>query len=167
MMFLPAVEKVCLCSCGIELFLLMAATGLRISEICGLSVRDVGEADEKEWKALHVTGKGQKEREVYVSAEVWVLDTLTRSHCVDGLGAVYGHKQRCSLTKPVLTPRKIRQHLIFRLRDLCFKNKVAEHKLSIRLQSLVVDLNNETGGIIAATIFEPRTGCWCANAGDS
>ncbi len=62
------------------MFLLMAATGLRISEICGLSVGDVREADEKDWKALHVTGKGQKEREVHVSPDVWavVLSYLSR-----------------------------------------------------------------------------------------
>jgi len=62
------------------MFLLMAATGLRISEICGLSVGDVHEADEKDWKALRVFGKGQKEREVHVSADVWavVLNYLSR-----------------------------------------------------------------------------------------
>src|SRR5208283_337515 len=53
------------------MFLLMAATGVRISEICGLSVKDVQDADEKQWKALRVTGKGQKEREVHVNPDVW------------------------------------------------------------------------------------------------
>ena len=62
------------------MFLLMAATGLRISEICGLSVNDVGEADEKDWKALKVTGKGEKQREVHVSPDVWavVMEYLSR-----------------------------------------------------------------------------------------
>lgn len=55
------------------MFLLMAATGLRISEVCGLSVSDVGDADEKDWKALRVLGKGQKERVVHVSPEVWAV----------------------------------------------------------------------------------------------
>jgi len=68
------------------MFLLMAATGLRISEICGLSVRDVGEADEKDWKALHVTGKGQKEREVHVSPEVWGVVLAYLSRRQDELG---------------------------------------------------------------------------------
>ena len=62
------------------LFLLMAASGLRISEVCGLSVRDVGEADEKDWKSLKVLGKGEKERVVHVSPDVWavVLSYLQR-----------------------------------------------------------------------------------------
>ena len=55
------------------MFLLMAATGLRISEVCGLSARDVADADEKDWKALRVVGKGQKEREVHVSPDVWTV----------------------------------------------------------------------------------------------
>ena len=62
------------------LFLLMAASGLRISEVCGLSVRDVGEADEKDWKSLRVLGKGEKERVIHVSPDVWavVLSYLQR-----------------------------------------------------------------------------------------
>lgn len=62
------------------MFLLMAATGLRISEICGLSVRDISEADEKDWKSLRVTGKGMRERNVEASPEVWgvVLSYLSR-----------------------------------------------------------------------------------------
>ena len=55
------------------MFLLMAATGLRISEVCGLSVCDVSDADEKDWKALRVVGKGQKERVVHVSPDVWAV----------------------------------------------------------------------------------------------
>lgn len=62
------------------IFLLMAATGLRISEVQGLSVRDVGESEEAGWKTLRVVGKGQKEREVHVQPEVWgvVLHYLQR-----------------------------------------------------------------------------------------
>lgn len=55
------------------IFLLMAASGLRISEVCGLSVQDVGDADEKDWKSLRVLGKGQKERVIHVSPEVWAV----------------------------------------------------------------------------------------------
>ena len=55
------------------LFLLMSATGLRISEACGLSVRDVSDAEEKDWKVLRVVGKGQKERDVHVSPDVWAV----------------------------------------------------------------------------------------------
>jgi site-specific recombinase XerD len=55
------------------IFLLMASTGLRISEVRGLLVKDVGEADEPNWKTLKVTGKGEKEREVHVRPEVWAL----------------------------------------------------------------------------------------------
>ncbi len=62
------------------MFLLMAASGLRISEVCGLSIQDVGEADEKDWKSLRVLGKGQKERVVHVSPDIWsvVLSYLQR-----------------------------------------------------------------------------------------
>jgi site-specific recombinase XerD len=62
------------------IFLLKAATGLRISEVRGLSVRDVGEAEETGWKSLRVVGKGQKERVVHVRPEVWsvVLEYLQR-----------------------------------------------------------------------------------------
>lgn len=62
------------------LFLLMASTGLRISEARGLSVRDVSEAEEPGWKVLRVMGKGQKERDVHVRPEVWevVLAYLQR-----------------------------------------------------------------------------------------
>ena len=55
------------------LFLLMSATGLRISEACRLSVRDVADAEEKDWKVLRVVGKGEKERDVHVSPDVWAV----------------------------------------------------------------------------------------------
>jgi integrase/recombinase XerD len=69
------------------MFLLMAATGVRISEICGLNVKDVADADEKNWKALHVIGKGQKEREVHVNPEVWgvVVEYLQRRPDINSL----------------------------------------------------------------------------------
>ena len=49
------------------------ATGLRTSEACALSVKDVSDADEKGWKSLRVIGKGQKERTVHVSPDVWAI----------------------------------------------------------------------------------------------
>jgi integrase/recombinase XerD len=55
------------------LFLLMSATGLRISEVCRLSVQDVSDAEEKDWKVLRIVGKGQKERDVHVSPDVWAV----------------------------------------------------------------------------------------------
>jgi integrase/recombinase XerD len=55
------------------MFLLMSATGLRMSEVCRLSVRDVRDAEERDWKILRVLGKGEKEREVHVSPEVWAV----------------------------------------------------------------------------------------------
>lgn len=55
------------------LYLLMAATGVRLSEARGLSMRDIGDAEEAGWKTLHVVGKGQKEREVHVRPEVWAV----------------------------------------------------------------------------------------------
>ncbi len=53
------------------MFLLMAATGLRIGEARALSYGSVSEAEENGWKVLRVVGKGQKEREVHVSPAVW------------------------------------------------------------------------------------------------
>ena len=83
------------------MFLLMAATGLRISEICGLSVRDVGEADEKDWKSLHVTGKGQKEREVHVSPDVWGVVLAYLSRRLDDLGEAAPLFTAIARSKPI------------------------------------------------------------------
>jgi len=55
------------------LYLLMAATGLRIGEVRALSYGAVAESEEQGWKVLRVTGKGQREREVHVSPVVWKL----------------------------------------------------------------------------------------------
>lgn len=55
------------------LYLLMSATGLRLSEARDLSLRDIGESEEQGWKTLRVLGKGEKEREIHVRPEVWAV----------------------------------------------------------------------------------------------
>lgn len=92
------------------IFLLMASTGLRISEVRGLSVKDVQEADEANWKALRITGKGEKEREVHVRPEVWALILhylQRRTEFMDESSPLFAAVPRARAIKPLAADRRL------------------------------------------------------------
>ena len=98
------------------MFLLMSATGLRISEVCGLSVCDVGDADEKDWKALRVVGKGQKERVVHVSPEVWAVVMAYLSRRQDPLeppSPLFAATDRAKPIKPMAGDRRLSDSSVY------------------------------------------------------
>lgn len=86
------------------MFLLMLRCGLRIGEVAGLKVRDLYLAEKP--PRLLVTGKGSKERSVYLSPQaVWAVqaylvarpsapsDTLFLSYQLNGLSTTAIHKR--------------------------------------------------------------------------
>jgi integrase/recombinase XerD len=98
------------------MFLLMSATGLRISEVVGLSVRDVADADEKDWKSLRIVGKGQKERVVHVSPEVWsvVLAYISRRQDqLEGSAPLFAATARAKPIKPMANDGRLSDSSVY------------------------------------------------------
>ena len=56
-----------------SIFLLAANCGLRLSELSRLSVGDVSDGPERNWRTLRIQGKGDRIRDVQVRPEVWSL----------------------------------------------------------------------------------------------
>jgi len=98
------------------MFLLMAATGLRISEACAVSVCDVSDAEEKGWKAIRVIGKGQKERVVHVSPDVWAVVLAYISRRTDELAEavpLFAATPRAKPIKPMAVDRRLSDSSVY------------------------------------------------------
>jgi len=119
--------------------LLLSSTGLRVSELCAITGRDIS----PDGSSIHIHGKGAKDRIVYIS-NVEIRDELKhrRQHCTDSHN-ISAHVFRNSRGTP-LRPQTLR----YRMRNLAIARRIEKRVTPHMLRHTAATLLVESGADI-------------------
>ncbi len=114
--------------------LLLSATGLRVSELCGIRLCDIATNGE----AIHILGKGLKDRIVYVSNEVLGSELANRKRQLLLHHSVESYLLRNSIGHP-MRPQTLRRrlHQLRKTREL--SRNVTPHMLRHTAATLLIE----------------------------